>query len=148
MVQFGGRRTRTADGGDEYVTALFQLAAARNKGRDVVSEIARPAPGATGWQTLEFGRPSAFPATMAVNIEQEVLSVLNAVLSLGGRSAGFTRATHLLGALPELDSMAVVTLITTLEDRLGIVIPDDDLNGDTFATVGSLVDYVSSLSND
>lgn len=66
------------------------------------------------------------------------------MLSLGGRSAAFTRATHLVGALPELDSMAVVSLITALEQQLGIVIDDDDLDGQTFATVGSLADFVSS----
>lgn len=85
---------------------------------------------------------------MAITVEQEVLRVLDEVLSLGGRSAGFTRATHLLGAVPELDSMAVVTLITSLEERLGITIPDDDLDGDTFATVGSLVDYIGSRPTD
>ena len=64
-------------------------------------------------------------------------------LSLGGRSAGFNRATHLLGAIPELDSMAVVTLITGLEDRFGIVVDDDDIDGNTFATVGTLADFVA-----
>jgi hypothetical chaperone protein len=54
-----------------------------------------------------------------MNVEQEVLQVLDEVLSLGGRSASFSRDTHLLGAIPELDSMAVVSLITTLEERLG-----------------------------
>jgi acyl carrier protein len=49
-----------------------------------------------------------------LNISQEVLRVLDEVLSLNGRSAAFTRDTPLLGAIPELDSMAVVTLITTL----------------------------------
>jgi len=78
-----------------------------------------------------------------MNVEQEVLKVLDEVLSLGGRSAGFTRETHLLGAIPELDSMAVVTLLTTLEDRLGIAVDDGDIGGDTFATLGSLVDYVN-----
>ena len=45
---------------------------------------------------------------------QDILQLLDETLSLGGRSAGFNRATHLLGAIPELDSMAVVTLITGL----------------------------------
>lgn len=75
---------------------------------------------------------------------QEVRSVLDEVLSLGGRSAGFTRETPLLGAIPELDSMAVVTLITTLEERFGLVVDDDDIDGSTFATVGSLSDFVES----
>lgn len=73
----------------------------------------------------------------------EVRRVLDEVLSLGGRSAFFTRDTHLLGAVPQLDSMAVVSLITTLEDRFSIVIADDDIDSDTFATVGSLADFVS-----
>lgn len=54
----------------------------------------------------------------------------------------FSRETALLGAIPELDSMAVVTLITSLEEQLGIVVDDDDIDGSTFATVGSLADFV------
>ena len=80
-----------------------------------------------------------------MNVEQEVLKVLDEVLSLNGRSASFTRETHLLGAIPELDSMAVVSLITTLEERLGVAVDDDAIDGATFATVGSLVDFVSAL---
>jgi acyl carrier protein len=77
-----------------------------------------------------------------MDVEREVLRALDEVLSLGGRGLRFTRATHLLGAIPELDSMAVVALITSLEERFGIVI-DDDLDGQTFATVGALMDFVS-----
>jgi acyl carrier protein len=75
---------------------------------------------------------------------REVVRVLDEVLSLNGRSASFTRATHLIGAVPELDSMAVVSLITALEDRFGIVVDDDDVDGETFATVGSLADFVNA----
>lgn len=78
-----------------------------------------------------------------MNVEQEVLRVLDEVLSLNGRSAAFTRDTPLLGAIPELDSMAVVTLITTLEEQLGIMVPDDEIDGSTFASVGALVDFVT-----
>ena len=78
-----------------------------------------------------------------MNVHDEVLRVLDEVLSLGGRSAGFTRETPLLGAIPELDSMAVVTLITTLEEQLGITVDDDDIDGDTFANVGALVDFAA-----
>ena len=77
-----------------------------------------------------------------MNVLKEVTHVLGEVLSLGGRSAAFTRNTALLGAIPELDSMAVVTLITTLEDRFGITVDDDEIEGSTFASVGSLVDFV------
>ena len=78
-----------------------------------------------------------------MNVTQEVLRVLDEVLSLNGRSSAFTRDTPLLGAIPELDSMAVVSLITSMEDQFGIVVDDDDIDGATFATVGSLVDFVS-----
>jgi acyl carrier protein len=78
-----------------------------------------------------------------LDITQEVLRVLDEVLSLNGRSAAFTRDTPLLGAIPELDSMAVVTLITTLEEQFGLVVDDDDIDGSTFASVGSLADFVS-----
>lgn len=84
----------------------------------------------------------AFPES-ELNLAQEVLRVLDEVLSLNGRSASFTRDTPLLGAIPELDSMAVVSLLTSLEDQFGLVVDDDDIDGSTFATVGSLADFVS-----
>jgi acyl carrier protein len=79
-----------------------------------------------------------------MDVTREVISVLTVVLSLGTRGATFDRNTPLLGAVPELDSMAVVTLITTLEERFGFVVDDDDLDGSTFATVGALADFVSA----
>ena len=77
-----------------------------------------------------------------MNIQKEVLSLLDEILSLNGRSAAFTRDTPLLGAIPELDSMAVVALITGFEERFGFSVDDDDIEGSTFATVGSLVEFV------
>lgn len=82
-----------------------------------------------------------------LDITQEVLRILDEVLSLGGRSLSFTRDTPLLGAIPELDSMAVVALITSMEDQLGLIVDDDDIDGATFATVGSLVDFVDGKLN-
>ena len=78
-----------------------------------------------------------------MNVMNDVLAVLDEVLSLNGRTSSFTRETHLLGAIPELDSMAVVSLITSLEDRFDVVVDDDEIDGSTFASVGSLVDFVS-----
>lgn len=74
---------------------------------------------------------------------KQVLGMLDEVLSLNGRTANFTAATHLLGAIPELDSMAVVSLITGIEERFGVVVEDDEIDGSTFASVGSLVDFVT-----
>ena len=79
-----------------------------------------------------------------MDVTKEVLRVLDEVLSLNGRTSSFTSDTPLLGAIPELDSMAVVSLITSLEEQFGLVVDDDDIDGATFATVGSLADFVSS----
>ena len=77
-----------------------------------------------------------------MNTQEEVLRVLDETLNLGGRALRFGRDTHLLGSVPELDSMAVVSLITGLEDSFGIVVDDDDIDGNTFATVGTLIDFI------
>jgi acyl carrier protein len=79
-----------------------------------------------------------------MNVHDEVLRTLDEVLSLGGRAVAFDRGTHLLGAVPELDSMAVVALIGALEERLGITVADDEIDGGTFETVGSLVDFAQA----
>lgn len=73
---------------------------------------------------------------------QSVLHVLDETLSLGGRSSHFDDATPLLGALPELDSMAVVGVIAALEEQFGFHLADDDIDGSTFETVGSLTRFV------
>lgn len=78
-----------------------------------------------------------------MDVVSEVKRVLDEVLSLGGRASRFTRDTHLLGSVPQLDSMAVVTLIATLEEHFAIVVADEDIDGDTFATVGALADFIS-----
>lgn len=79
-----------------------------------------------------------------MDVQAEVIRILSEVLNLKGRAGTFGPSTPLLGAVPELDSMAVVTVITTIEERLGIVVPDDEVDGNTFATVGSLVAFVQS----
>ncbi|HRH72507.1 acyl carrier protein [Zoogloea sp.] len=78
-----------------------------------------------------------------LDTKNEVLSILDEVLSLGGAAARFDLDTALLGALPDLDSMAVVGLINIMEERFGFVVEDDEIDGSTFATVGSLVDFVN-----
>jgi acyl carrier protein len=80
----------------------------------------------------------------SLDTQKEVLSVIDSTLGLGGRARAFASATPLLGAVPELDSMAVATLITGLEERFGFTIDDDEIEGATFATVGSLVQFVDA----
>ena len=77
-----------------------------------------------------------------LNVDAELRHILGEVLSLGDRADRYTAGTALLGSLPELDSMAVVTLITTIEERFGIVVGDDEISAQTFETFGSLSDFV------
>ncbi len=56
--------------------------------------------------------------------------------------AGFTDDTGLFGELPELDSMAVATLLTAIEDEFGFVIEDSDIDADALATYGTLLTFV------
>lgn len=88
--------------------------------------------------------PDSMSLELALEIKQELLAILDEILSLNGRGAAFNEKTPLLGAIPELDSMAVVAVITTLEERFGFSIEDDEIDGATFATLGSLVDFVQS----
>lgn len=78
-----------------------------------------------------------------MDTKKEVLSILDEVLSLGGNTAEFNLDTPLLGALPDLDSMAVVGVINMLEERFGFIVEDDEIDGSTFESVGSLVAFVN-----
>ena len=78
-----------------------------------------------------------------MNIIKNVLIVLDSALHLQGRVANFNSHTALLGALPELDSMAAVSLSTALENHFGITFQDEDISGVAFSTVGSLCDLVA-----
>lgn len=72
----------------------------------------------------------------------EVRNILIDVLNLGEAGKALTGDSPLLGSLPELDSMAVVSLIGALEEHFGIMIDDDDISASTFATLGSLAAFV------
>jgi acyl carrier protein len=73
----------------------------------------------------------------------DVKAVLTDVLSLGEAGARLHADSPLLGSLPELDSMAVVSIIGALEDHFGIVVEDDDISASTFDTLGSLAAFVA-----
>ena len=78
-------------------------------------------------------------------VEETVRGVLRDVLGIdAARAATFDEATPLFGALPELDSMAVAGVLTELEDRLAIVIDDDEVDGEMLETFGALTDFAAS----
>ena len=74
--------------------------------------------------------------------DRKLRAILADVLGLKpGQSDAFTVDTGLFGDLPELDSMAVAGLLTEMEDRLNIVIDEDEIDGELFETYGSLLQY-------
>ena len=83
----------------------------------------------------------------AFNDDEEVTATLRAVLVdvLGldeTRVAAFDDATPLFGALPEFDSMAVAGLLTELEERLGILIEDHEVDADMLESFGELRSFL------
>lgn len=71
-------------------------------------------------------------------------SILRDALQLGARADALIPSTPLLGAIPELDSMAVVTILTMVEDEFGISIADDEVSADAFMTLQSLAEFVEA----
>ena len=72
----------------------------------------------------------------------KIKKILSDVLGLGERLNSMTNDTFLLGNIPELDSVAVITIILALEEDFSISIKDDEINAQTFQTLGTLVNFV------
>ncbi len=78
-------------------------------------------------------------------IDQTLRAILRDVLALDeARVAQFNADTGLFGHLPELDSMAVAGLLTEIEDRLDIIIDDDDIDGEMLETYGGLLSFAEA----
>jgi len=72
-------------------------------------------------------------------------AILQDVLGLSAeRVAAFNASTGLFGDLPELDSMAVAGLLTEIEDRLDIVIDDDEVDGELLESYGNLLSFLEA----
>ena len=72
----------------------------------------------------------------------DVKAVLGDVLQLGDRVQSFDASTLVFGSIPELDSMAVVALVTALEERFNLTLDDDEITAELFESVGSLTDFI------
>lgn len=80
-----------------------------------------------------------------IQVETTIREILSDMLGLPAENvAAMTSDTELFGAIPELDSMAVAGLLTEMEDRLDIVIDDDDVDGELFETFGNLVAFAKA----
>ncbi len=79
---------------------------------------------------------------MHSTIDRKLRKILEDVLGLKpGQADAFTNETGLFGDLPELDSMAVAGLLTEMEDRLDIMIDEDEIDGELFETYGNLLNF-------
>lgn len=78
-----------------------------------------------------------------MNTRHTLRELLRQELDLGGRADALADDTPLLGAIPELDSMAVIAVITALEEQFGLTLEDADIDGSTFATFGSLHRFIT-----
>jgi len=77
-----------------------------------------------------------------MDTQHAVKNLLAQTLQLGPRADSLTTDSPLLGAMPELDSMAVVTILTAMEEHFGFIVDDDEISADTFATLGTLSAFV------
>ncbi len=78
---------------------------------------------------------------------EDVRELLRDTLQLEDRAAALQPDTPLLGGIPEFDSMAVVTVLTQIEERYDVEIDDDEVSAENFETVGSLVEFLERKLN-
>lgn len=88
--------------------------------------------------------PVQTASTISMSTTENVKKLLAQTLQLGSRADALKADSALLGAIPELDSMAVVSILTAMEDHFGIIVEDDEISADTFETLGTLVAFVDS----
>ena len=77
-----------------------------------------------------------------MNTLDRLKGILRDTLHLGARADSLNASSPLLGAIPEFDSMAVVTVLTMIEDDFGITVSDDEVSADVFESLGTLTSFV------
>ncbi len=75
-------------------------------------------------------------------ITLEVKQLLIDTLSLDIHPSEMENDALLLGDIPEFDSMAIVSVITALEENYGFTSADDELTAEVFESVETVVDFV------
>lgn len=84
---------------------------------------------------------------MAADMQTELARILDDVLALGGRGTALQAESRLLGAIPELDSMAVLSVLEAIRDRFDVRIADHEIDGRAFSTLGTLTEFVSARAS-
>lgn len=77
-----------------------------------------------------------------MGLVDELCQILGEVLQLGDRANSLTDESLLLGEVPEFDSMAVVSILTRIEEVYGFEVDDDEMDATVFESVGTLAQYV------
>ncbi len=77
-----------------------------------------------------------------MSVLDEIRNILAEVLQLADQGASLDAESALLGALPEFDSMAVVSVIAALEEQFDFDVDDDEIDAEVFESVGSLIAFV------
>ena len=96
---------------------------------------------------MQQGKTQAVARGDTSKVEVTLRALLAEVLGLPRRRIdGFNAATELFGALPEFDSLAVATLLTGIEERFALLIEDDDVEAEDFATFGSLLAFAKRIA--
>ena len=72
----------------------------------------------------------------------DAINLIGETLQIQERTADFTAETPLFGFIPELDSMAVVSIITAMEEQYGFIVEDDEINAETFENIGALAGFI------
>lgn len=75
-------------------------------------------------------------------MEAQIISLVGETLNITPNN--WSSGTQLLGALPEFDSMAVVTLLGALEESFDVEFSDDEITAEAFETIGSLTSFLQS----
>jgi acyl carrier protein len=63
-------------------------------------------------------------------------------LVLGDEVESLEATSPLLGAIPELDSVGVISVLTALEEEYDIVVEDDEISAAVFNTLGTLTEFL------
>jgi acyl carrier protein len=80
--------------------------------------------------------------TISTSTLDGVKDVIVTTLGIEDRADTLSASTPLFGSMPELDSLAVLSLASALESRFDFTIDDEDISGEVFETVGTLAEFV------
>jgi acyl carrier protein len=89
-------------------------------------------------------QPSVNGNSVIMDIQSDVIAILQSTLGVPAGAISPHPDTPVLGAIPEMDSMSVVGILASLEEQYGIMVDDDEIDAEVFATVGSLTAFVES----